>query len=71
MINNRGTGPQSLPLVPTANNNLFPPARDPNSFLMHGDNSRGNQSASQGCIICSRYTRDVINNSGGGILVVQ
>ena len=33
MINNRGTGPQSLPLVPTANNNLFPPARDPNSFL--------------------------------------
>lgn len=71
-VNNRGTGPQSLPLTPTANNNQFPNTRDPNSFLMHGDNSQGNQSASQGCIICSRNTRNTIDAAGGGgTLTVQ
>ena len=70
-VGNRGTGPQSLPLTPTENNNQFPSTRDPNSFLMHGDNSRGNQSASQGCIICARNTRNTIDAAGGGALTVQ
>ncbi len=70
-VGDRGTGPQSLSLTPTVNNNQFPSTRDPNSFLMHGDNSQGNQSASQGCIICPRNTRNTINNSGGGTLTVQ
>jgi uncharacterized protein RhaS with RHS repeats len=70
-VGNRGTGPNSLPLTPTANNNQFPSTRDPNSFLMHGDNSQGNQSASQGCIICSPNIRNTINNSGGGTVTVQ
>jgi len=70
-VGNRGTGPQSLPLTLAPNNTLFPSTRDPNSFLVHGDNSQGNQSASQGCVICSRGTRDTINAAGGGSLNVR
>ena len=69
-VGNRGTGPQSLPLTPTSKNKQFPSTRDPGSFLIHGDNSQGNQSASQGCIICTRSTRNTINNAGGGSLQV-
>ena len=70
-VGHRGTGPNSLPLTPMASNDQFPSTRNPGSFLMHGDNSRGNQSASQGCIICSPNTRSTINNSGGGTVTVQ
>ena len=42
-----------------------------NSFLLHGDNSQGDQSASQGCNICSRATREAIDYAGGGTLIVQ
>jgi len=33
-------------------------------FLIHGDNSKHNFSASEGCIILSRSTRDAISSSG-------
>lgn len=39
-------------------------------FYIHGDNSRGDQSASHGCIILPRNIRDRIANSGDDELVV-
>ncbi len=70
-VDNPKTGLQSLPLMPTPSNNQFPSTRDPNSFLMHGDNGKNNQSASEGCIICSLNTRNAIDAAGGGTLTVQ
>lgn len=61
----------SLPLKPSDGNDQFPATRDPNSFLMHGDDAAGNQSASEGCIIYLRPIRDTINNAGGGTLSVH
>lgn len=34
------------------------------AFLIHGDNPRGDQSASRGCIILPRPVRDFISRSG-------
>ncbi|HSD69673.1 MAG TPA: RHS repeat-associated core domain-containing protein, partial [Woeseiaceae bacterium] len=70
-VANRGTGPQSLPLTPAPGNTQFPSTRDPNSFLVHGDNAQQNRTASEGCIICSRQTRDTIDAAGGGTLDVR
>ena len=67
-VNNRGTGPQSIPLTPSADSNQFPTTRDSGSFLMHGDNPQMNNTASEGCVICSRETRNQINEAGGGTL---
>jgi RHS repeat-associated protein len=39
-------------------------------FVIHGDNSRGDQSASQGCIILPRNIRDIIGGSGDNMLRV-
>ena len=40
------------------------------AFRIHGDNSRGDQSASRGCIILPRLIREVITNSSHEILWV-
>jgi len=60
------TGPGVLPLSPGTNTDTF--GRD--FFQIHGDNRQGNQSASQGCMIFNRGTRDQINNSGDNKLRV-
>ena len=39
-------------------------------FLIHGDNKRRNQSASEGCIILPRDVRNIINNSEDHWLIV-
>jgi hypothetical protein len=39
-------------------------------FLMHGDNSYGDQSASEGCPIVPRNIRNRVGNSGDHILRV-
>lgn len=39
-------------------------------FLIHGDNSRGDQSASHGCVILNRNTRNQIGGSGDNTLKV-
>jgi len=39
-------------------------------FLIHGDNGRGNQSSSEGCIILNRNIRNQIGNSGDDVLRV-
>jgi RHS repeat-associated protein len=43
---------------------------DRSGFLIHGDNSRGNQSASEGCVILNRNVRNRIGNSGDDLLRV-
>lgn len=53
-------------LDPDSSNNMF--GRD--AFRIHGDNSRGDQSASQGCIILHPNIRNQISNSGDNILHV-
>ena len=52
-------GPCSMPLDPNPNNIMF--GRD--AFYIHGDTQDMNQTASTGCIILSRPTRDLINAS--------
>jgi lipoprotein-anchoring transpeptidase ErfK/SrfK len=39
-------------------------------FLIHGDNPQGNRTASNGCIILQRSTRDQIGSSGDNTLRV-
>ena len=60
------TGPFTLPLEPDKNNNMF--GRD--EFFMHGDSITEPVTASNGCIIMSRYVRNKINSSNDKILIV-
>jgi hypothetical protein len=53
-------GPETIFLAPDPSNNMY--GRD--NFLIHGDNGQNNHSASEGCIILDRTTRDYIINSG-------
>ena len=50
-------GPQAIPLTPVEERKAF----GRSEFFIHGDNSRGDGSASQGCIILDRKTRDVVD----------
>jgi hypothetical protein len=43
---------------------------DRSGFLIHGDNGRENQGASDGCVIMNRNVRNRIGNSGDNILRV-
>ena len=56
----------SMELTPDSNNEMH----DREGFLMHGDNDKGNQSASKGCPIFDRATRDDVANSGDNELIV-
>jgi len=59
-FNNRGsTGPMSMRLTPAAGTD----AHGRSAFLIHGDNSRGDQSASHGCIILCRVDRQAVSSS--------
>jgi len=64
--NRARTGPVSIFLNPAASNSMF----GRSGFFIHGDNSQGNQSASRGCVIMSRATRNAISQAGGGTLNV-
>lgn len=57
---------QSMRLAPDPGNEMF----GRSGFLIHGDNSRGNQSASEGCIIFKPSVRNIIGNSNDHILHV-
>lgn len=59
-------GPMVAHLVPWPGTNDF----GRSGFMLHGDNSQGNESASLGCIIMPRGARLSVKNSGGGILLV-
>lgn len=51
--------PGSMRLIPDPNNRMY----GRGGFLIHGDNGRGNRSASEGCIILDRTTRNLIERS--------
>lgn len=57
---------QSMRLTPDPSNQMF----GRSGFLIHGDNSRGNQSASEGCMIFNHDVRNIIGNSNDHILHV-
>jgi len=60
-------GPFVLPLTPWANNNMFGRA----GFFIHGDKIAGlPHTASNGCVVLSRNTRNTIATSGDALLVV-
>jgi len=48
-------GPVVMRLTPVGHK-----AKGRSGFLIHGDNQKGNRSASQGCIILSHKTRDFV-----------
>jgi RHS repeat-associated protein len=70
----RGRGPFTLPLTPNEDyrdfNTINSTNRDPNTFLIHGDNNEQNYTASEGCIILDAEARETINSHGGGRLHV-
>jgi RHS repeat-associated protein len=64
-----GTGktlPASMRLTPFSTNEMS----GRTGFLIHGDNANGNQSASEGCPILNRDTRNLIGASGDNLLDV-
>ena len=56
-FNHARLGPASIPLTPVEESKVF----GRSDFWIHGDNSRGDRSASKGCIILDRKTRNVID----------
>jgi hypothetical protein len=62
----RNTGAAAMPLTPDPGNNTF----GRSSFQIHGDNGRGDRSASEGCIIKPRSVRDLIQQSTDRVLRV-
>lgn len=60
-------GPCAIPLTPHPDNEMH----DRSGFYIHGDTAEQNQTASEGCIIMSRPTRDAMNVSAVRTLVVE
>jgi hypothetical protein len=58
--------PASMRLSQANTNQMF--NRD--GFLIHGDNSRGGRSASDGCIVLNKAARDAIGSSNDHCLQV-
>jgi hypothetical protein len=52
-------GPCSMPLTPSPANTMY----GRSAFYIHGDTAEMNQTASTGCVIMSRATRDMIDAS--------
>jgi RHS repeat-associated protein len=66
-VTNMGTRlPASMRLTPDPDNQMY----GRGGFLFHGDNSRGDQSASEGCPIAPRNIRNRIGNSGDTVFRV-
>lgn len=61
-------GNPTFNLDPHADTDTF----DRDLFRLHADNLRGDNSASEGCIVCSRAVREQIRRMGsGGTLLVR
>lgn len=56
-----------LPLVPDPGNEMF----GRSAFYIHGDNPLGNQTASDGCIVTGRGTREAIWSDPDHMLTVE
>ena len=63
--NSGKTGPYTLPLTQTSGDDFGRSA-----FKIHGDNGKGDESASEGCVIQSQKTRRAIHKSGDKVLRV-
>lgn len=59
-------GPVCIPLQPSP----LTDAKGRSGFFIHGDNSRGDRSASSGCIIVGRSVREMIAQYKGATLAV-
>ena len=55
-------GPVAMALVPDFENVMY----GRSAFFIHGDNNRGDRSASEGCIILPRAVRNVIAQTVSG-----
>ncbi len=64
-------GPITIDLDPKPGNDVFSNGRKPYSFRMHGDSRKNPGKASEGCIVCSRKTRDDLTNGSGGSIYVK
>jgi hypothetical protein len=64
--NSKKVGPFAIPLKPVPGTNTF----GRSAFLIHGDNQKGDRSASNGCIIVSRSIRNLVVDSGVKVLRV-
>jgi RHS repeat-associated protein len=64
-------GPVTIDLIPKAGNDVYSNGRGPWTFRMHGDSQESPGDASEGCIICSRKTRDTLTNGAGGNINVK
>lgn len=62
-----GKGPLVANLVPTPGTDTF--GRD--GFMIHGDNTRGDKSASHGCIILPHWLREVLGSSSDRVFIVD
>ena len=60
-------GAYAIPLIPDKNNQMF----GRGGFFIHGDNSKLNHSASEGCIILPHNVRTAIYALGNTITVVS
>lgn len=60
------TGPYSIPLSPSGYNEMF----GRSAFLIHGDSEEHPGDASDGCIVMSRPTRELIIQSQEKLLAV-
>jgi RHS repeat-associated protein len=62
-------GRPSFRLTPDPDNSVFQTRRQPQSFLIHADNTAND--ASEGCTICEKRIRDIIARYPGSRMVVQ
>lgn len=60
ILNGRHMGPNVMYLTPNPENDM----KGRSAFYIHGDNTKGDNSASEGCIIMNRATRFLIAQSG-------
>ena len=65
-VEHSNLGPFAIPLLPDSNNNMH----GRGGFYCHGDTAALDHSASEGCIIMSRGTRDAMWASDDHILMV-
>lgn len=65
-VNHEKLGPVTMRLVPDPGNEMF----GRSGFAWHGDNAKRNQSASDGCIVSDRPSRETVNKSTDKLLVV-
>lgn len=65
-VDSKEHGPYAMVLDPHEDNEMF--SRE--GMMLHGDNPKGDHSASSGCIVMPRWVRDFVWSSGDHLLQV-